>query len=105
MEAGQLFISLWAQRGETIRRNDTASRTGDPRCHGPWYTLLGDMGTYVAPLPLVPGDELRCPHCRQWHPVTAKHADGAESTRNMLYWRIGDTCVVGPAESSKKAIT
>ena len=26
------------------------------------------------------------PHCRRWHPVTAKHAEGTEYTVRMLYW-------------------
>ena len=25
-------------------------------------------------------------HCRHWHPVTQRHADGTEYTRQMLYW-------------------
>ncbi len=35
---------------------------------------------------LQPGAEIRCPHCRRWHPVISKHTDGTEYTRAMLYW-------------------
>lgn len=36
--------------------------------------------------PLQPGDELRCPHCPQWHVVITQHATGTEYTRRMLYF-------------------
>lgn len=42
-------------------------------------------------LPLEEGDELLCPHCRRWHPVTAQHTEGTNYTLQMLYWR----CVKG----------
>ena len=32
------------------------------------------------------GDELRCPHCRTWHPVRALHTMGTDYTVRMLYW-------------------
>ena len=35
---------------------------------------------------LQPGDELRCPHCRQWHRVVAQHTTGTEYTLRMLYF-------------------
>jgi hypothetical protein len=34
---------------------------------------------------LAPGNERHCPHCRRWHPVMAKHAEGTEYTLRMLY--------------------
>ncbi len=37
-------------------------------------------------VPLQSADELRCPHCRRWHPVTLRHTDGTDYTRAMLYW-------------------
>jgi hypothetical protein len=36
--------------------------------------------------PLHPGDELHCPHCRQWYPVGATNKEGTEYTRLMLFW-------------------
>ena len=33
-----------------------------------------------------PGDEIRCPHCRRWHPVVQRHQAGTEYTRRMLYF-------------------
>ena len=41
----------------------------------------------TANLPLEEGDELLCPHCRRWHPVTAQHIEGTNYTQAMLYWR------------------
>jgi hypothetical protein len=38
-------------------------------------------------LPLEEGDELQCPHCKRWHPVTACHTEGTDYTVRMLYWR------------------
>jgi hypothetical protein len=38
-------------------------------------------------LPLEPDDELRCLHCRQWHPVMAWHSEGTPYTLQMLYWK------------------
>ena len=43
--------------------------------------------TYTEPLRLEPGDELRCPHCRRWHPVTTWHTEGTPYTQQMLYWK------------------
>ncbi len=37
--------------------------------------------------PLSADDELHCPHCRAWHPVIQRHAQGTEYTRRMLYWQ------------------
>jgi len=31
--------------------------------------------TYTAPIRLEQGDEVRCPHCRLWHPVIAPHPE------------------------------
>ena len=42
--------------------------------------------TYTAPIPLELGDEVRCPRCRQWHPVVAPHSEGTSYTIDMLYW-------------------
>ena len=42
--------------------------------------------TYIEPIRLEPGEELRCPHCRQWHPVIAPHTEGTLYTLDMLYW-------------------
>jgi hypothetical protein len=39
-------------------------------------------------LPLEPGDELRCLHCGQWHPVTAWHSEGSPYTLTMLHWEV-----------------
>ena len=39
------------------------------------------------PRPLQPGDELRCPPCRQWHPVVAQHSQGTPYTVRMRYWK------------------
>ena len=36
---------------------------------------------------LQPGEDLHCPHCHRWHPIMARHIDGTEYTRAMLYWR------------------
>ena len=41
----------------------------------------------VLELPLEPGHEPRCPHCRGWHSVIAKHAQGTDDyAQRMLYW-------------------
>jgi hypothetical protein len=37
--------------------------------------------------PLHGGDELHCPHCRRWHPVTVTNSEGTEFTRQMLFWQ------------------
>ena len=42
--------------------------------------------TYIEPIRLEPGDELRCPHCRRWHPVIAPHTEGTLYTLDLLYW-------------------
>lgn len=49
------------------------------------------MMAYVEPLRLEPGDELKCPHCRHWHPVTGWHREGTPYTLQMLYF----TCSKG----------
>jgi hypothetical protein len=36
------------------------------------------------------GTLLRCPHCRAWHSVKAKHSEGTEYTLRMLYWDCRD---------------
>ena len=38
---------------------------------------------------LQPGDELRCPHCRNWHPLIQKHTEGTDATIRMLYFGCG----------------
>jgi hypothetical protein len=35
---------------------------------------------------LAEGDELKCPHCRRWHPVKRRHDIGTPYTRLMLYF-------------------
>jgi hypothetical protein len=35
---------------------------------------------------LQPGARIRCPHCRNWHPLFHGHADGTDYTRQMLYF-------------------
>lgn len=35
---------------------------------------------------LQPGDEIRCPHCRGWHPVKHLHTEGTDYTVKMLYF-------------------
>ncbi len=30
------------------------------------------------------GDEIRCPYCRQWHPVTQPYREGTAYTQAML---------------------
>ena len=42
--------------------------------------------TYIEPIRLEPGDEVRCPRCRGWHPVVALHTEGTPYTLDMLYW-------------------
>ena len=42
--------------------------------------------TYTEPIRLEPRDQVRCPHCRQWHPVVAPHTEGTLYTLDMLYW-------------------
>ena len=42
--------------------------------------------TYTAPIRLEQGDEVRCPHCRLWHPAIAPHSEGTLYTMDMLYW-------------------
>ena len=32
------------------------------------------------------GSQIRCPHCRQWHPVITGHTEGTEYTVRMLYF-------------------
>jgi hypothetical protein len=38
-------------------------------------------------LTLEEGDEILCPHCRRWHPVSAPRTQGTAYTQAMLYWR------------------
>jgi hypothetical protein len=40
----------------------------------------------MKPKPLHPGDEVRCPHCRRWHPVIQKYREGTQYTMHMLMW-------------------
>jgi hypothetical protein len=40
-------------------------------------------------LPLQPGHELHCPHCRRWHDVIAIHKEGTAYTVSMRYWECG----------------
>jgi hypothetical protein len=42
--------------------------------------------TFVEPIRLEPGDEVRCPHCRRWPPVIAPHKSGTPYTLDMLFW-------------------
>lgn len=35
---------------------------------------------------LEPGDEIRCLHCRRWHPVYQPHTEGTVATLLMLYF-------------------
>ena len=35
---------------------------------------------------LQPGAEVRCPHCRRWHPVFVGHTEGTDYTLAMLYF-------------------
>jgi len=35
------------------------------------------------------GDEVRCPHCRKWHPVVKWHASGTDYTLRMLFFECG----------------
>jgi hypothetical protein len=35
---------------------------------------------------LRPDSRLRCPHCRDWHPVSHGHTDGTDYTLQMLYF-------------------
>jgi hypothetical protein len=40
--------------------------------------------------------QIRCPHCHRWHQVAAKHAEGTEYTRAMMYWDCrGDSYYAG----------
>jgi hypothetical protein len=36
---------------------------------------------------LQPNDELRCPHCRRWHPLIQKHTSGTDARIRMLYFQ------------------
>jgi len=38
------------------------------------------------PQRLTAGDQLRCPHCRKWHPLIQKHTSGTDATIRMLYF-------------------
>ena len=40
----------------------------------------------MEPQRLEAGDELRCPHCRKWHPLIQKHMEGTDATVRMLYF-------------------
>jgi hypothetical protein len=35
------------------------------------------------------GDELRCPHCRRWHPVTLRYDAGTPYSQAMMFWGCG----------------
>jgi hypothetical protein len=32
------------------------------------------------------GDEIRCPHCRRWHPLIQQHTEGTDTAVNMLFF-------------------
>ena len=32
------------------------------------------------------GDEIRCPHCRKWHPLIQQHTEGTATGHDMLYF-------------------
>ena len=36
--------------------------------------------------PLRPGDLVKCPQCRRWHPVVKWHREGTANTLRMLYF-------------------
>ena len=36
---------------------------------------------------LEPGDELRCPHCRRWHPLSQRQTEGTATGADMLYFK------------------
>ena len=42
--------------------------------------------TYIEPIRLEPGDELRCPIAGEWHSVIAPHSEGTPYTIDMLFW-------------------
>ena len=33
--------------------------------------------------------QIRCPHCRHWHPVIKGHPEGTDYAVAMLYWECG----------------
>ena len=41
--------------------------------------------------PLAIGDELRCPHCRRWHPLVIGATEGTPYAVDMLFFE----CVKG----------
>jgi hypothetical protein len=47
-------------------------------------------------LPLEPGDELHCRHCRRWHSVVTWHSEGTPYKLRMLYWTCGEA--KGPSQ-------
>jgi hypothetical protein len=53
--------------------------------------------------PLSPGDEVHCPHCRDWHSVATLHAEGTAYTQQMLYWQcLGGNYYVGSIGTSSR---
>jgi len=34
---------------------------------------------------LQPGSQVRCPHCRRWHPAIKPYTEGTDYTRLMLF--------------------
>ena len=59
--------------------------TADQGCHQP-VRLFRRMDNPDLEI----GSLLLCPHCRRWHPVVAKHAEGTEYTIRMVHWDCRD---------------
>jgi hypothetical protein len=66
--------------------------------HGVSLVTVGSISPDVGPAPsrlpptigcmrdLQPGDEMRCPHCRRWHPLIQKHTEGTDTAVDMLFF-------------------
>lgn len=59
---------------------------------------------------LQPGDELRCPHCRKWHPLIQTSTEGTEAAIRMLFFEceglryFGGFIEAGSRHQTRKAV-
>jgi hypothetical protein len=49
----------------------------------------------MEPERLQAGDQLRCPHCRRWHPLILKPTSGTATGIDMLYFECGGLTYFG----------
>jgi hypothetical protein len=42
-----------------------------------------------------PGDQLRCPHCRRWHPLIQQPTAGTSTGRDMLFFECNGLAYYG----------